>query len=189
VVLAATDQELLRATAGGDGSAFGQLVERHAQDLFRLAQWLSPNRADAEDVLQETLAGAFKAAKSFDGRSTVKTWITGIMIRQAARFRRKHKNAQRTVSLHAPDGVRPAASLDRAAPSAVASIDRRIDLAQVIDTLAEEHREVILLREAQGLSYDEIAAVLGVPQGTVESRLYRARASLRKKLEGYVKVT
>jgi len=52
--------------------------------------------------------------------------------------------------------------------------------------LADEHREVILLRETQGLSYDEIAAALGIPQGTVESRLYRARAALRKKLEGYV---
>jgi len=184
--LAATDQELLRATAGGDGAAFGRLVERHAQDLFRLAQWLAPNRADAEDVLQETLTGAFKAARSFDGRSTVKTWITGIMIRQAARQRRKYKNARRVVSMHADEGVRPAAGVDRPVASAVAAIDRRIDLAQVIDTLADEHREVILLRETQGLSYDEIAAALGIPQGTVESRLYRARAALRKKLEGYV---
>jgi RNA polymerase sigma-70 factor (ECF subfamily) len=188
--LPATDQELLIATAAGDGVAFGELVGRHAQELFRLAQWLSRNRADAEDVLQETLAGAFKAARSFGGRSSVKTWLTGILIRQASKMRNRQRKFRQTISLDAPRGgdapAAPASEPEAAVACTALSVDRRIDLAGIIETLPIEHREVIVLREMQGLSYEEIAAALDVPRGTVESRLHRARAGLKEKLNGYV---
>ncbi len=67
-----------------------------------------------------------------------------------------------------------------------ANVDARLDLQSTLQTLSEEHREVLVLRELQQLSYEEIAAVLNVPRGTVESRLYRARAELRKKLGDYL---
>jgi RNA polymerase sigma-70 factor (ECF subfamily) len=69
--------------------------------------------------------------------------------------------------------------------SPVATVDRRIDLAVMIQQLPEDHRQVILLREVEGMSYEEISQTLGIPRGTVESRIHRARASLRKLLTGY----
>ena len=80
---------------------------------------------------------------------------------------------------------------DQAAPaktpaSAVAGSDARLDLAVMLEALSPEHRKVIVLREVEGLSYDEMAAALGVPRGTVESRLFRAREELRKKFKGYL---
>jgi RNA polymerase sigma-70 factor, ECF subfamily len=69
--------------------------------------------------------------------------------------------------------------------STVPTVDHRIDIAAVLQTLSVEHREILVLREMQGLSYGEIAEALGIPQGTVESRLHRARAEVRRRLQGY----
>ena len=179
------DLELLQAAARHDGVAFGELVNRHAPALFRLAKWLVGNRSDAEDVLQETLTGAFKSAHSFGGRSSVKTWLTGILIRQASKYRNRRKKHSLASSLDELDGDD---LMNARAPAAVASavdLERRIDITAMIETLPEDHRQVILLRELQGLSYEEIAEVLGIPQGTVESRLHRARAVLKMRLRSY----
>ncbi len=180
-----SDEELLRATAAGNGSAFGDLVGRHSQQLFRLAFWMLKNRADAEDLVQETLAGAFRGAGRFDGRATVKTWLSAILVRQASKFRYRNRRHAKTASLDAynePGGFEPAM---RIASSDVA-VDRRLDLAEMIDMLPEDQRMVVVLRESQGLSYDEIAGALSIPRGTVESRLHRARAALRARLGGYM---
>ncbi len=180
-----SDLELLRSTAGGDGEAFNSLAERHAQHLFRLALWWSGNRADAEDIVQETLVGAFKGARAFSGRSSVKTWITRILMRQAAKIRGKQRGRRQTMSIHASDEGLTMQSGRLAVESGTTQVDQRIDLQAMIQRLPEEHRQVILLREAQGLSYEEIAEVLEIPIGTVESRLYRARAGLKQRLNGY----
>ena len=71
-------------------------------------------------------------------------------------------------------------------PSPSAAVDRRLDVAEVLQTLSLEHREVLVLREFEQLSYEEMAQTLGVPPGTVESRLYRARQALKEKLKGYL---
>lgn len=185
-LLPASDHDLLQATANGDGAAFGELVERHAPALFRLAQWLLGNRADAEDALQEALTGAFKAARSFGGRSSVKTWLNSIVIRQASKVRGRRKKHRLTASLDKAYDDVSSAGPSVAIESAVTTIDRRIDIAQFIQKLPDEHREVIVLREIQGLSYEEIAGVLEIPIGTVESRLYRARAGLKQMLNCYL---
>ena len=178
------DLELVRAAAAGDRPAFHVLVDRHSKYLFRLAASLSRTRADAEDVLQETFVGAYKGLASFNGRSSVKTWLTQICVRQAARQWNRSKRSRETVTI---DEKGAAASVDPslARPSAEANVDRRMDLMAVIEKLPEEHRQVILMREVQGLSYDDIATALAVPQGTVESRLHRARAGLKRLLQGY----
>jgi len=179
----ATDLELLRAAAGGDRGAFHQLVDRHSDSLFRLAVTMSRSRADAEDVLQETLIGAYRGLAKFDGRASVKTWLTQILVRQSAKMWHKGKRMSQAVHIDSPAGGATAESL--AGRSSEEDADRRMDLMAVIQALPDDHREVILLREVQGLSYDEIATTLGVPQGTVESRLHRARAGLRQRLKGY----
>jgi RNA polymerase sigma-70 factor (ECF subfamily) len=179
----ASDLELLRSAAGGDRRAFHELVGRHSDSLFRLAVSMSRSRADAEDVLQETLIGAFRGMAKFDGRASVRTWLTQILVRQSAKMWHKGKRTAQAVAIDSPAGAAAGESLAR--PSPEENVDRRIDLTAVINTLPDDHREVILLREVRGLSYEEIAEVLRVPRGTVESRLHRARAGLRQRLKGY----
>ncbi len=156
-----------------DEAAFHELVDRYANEMFRLAVSLVGNAADAEDVLQETFAGAFQAMPDFEGRSSVRTWLSRILVKQAAKWCRR-RDVRRTVAL------------DAAAPGPSPEQSLRIDVLGSLETLSPEHREVIALREFQGMSYEEIAEVLGVPRGTVESRLFRARQELRDRLKAYL---
>ena len=184
-----TDLELVRAAADGDTAAFHTLVDRHARGLFRLAMSLSPTRSDAEDICQETLVGAFRGLKRFAGRASVKTWLMRILMRRAAKHWHKHRHVRKTLSLHVGgDDSRTSERQEGlpTTPSASVSVDQRIDLHAVIRTLVPEHRQVILLRETQGLSYEEIAQTLQIPRGTVESRLHRARLELRERMKDYL---
>ncbi|CAN5456023.1 N/A [soil metagenome] len=179
------DLELLQAVAGNDNDAFGKIVAQHSGALFRLAKCLVGNRFDAEDVLQETFAGAFHAAGSFEGNSSVKTWLTAILIRQAARKRHQRRRYRCFSSLDAVDpGVD--GNLHEAKSSKYApDLERQIDVAAMVEALPDGQRDVVFLRDLLGMTYDEIKDVLGIPKGTVESRLYRARALLKTKLRSY----
>ena len=186
------DLSLVRAAAYGDHGAFHTLVDRHAQDLFRLALSLTPTRVDAEDLCQETFAGAFSGLKRFNGQSTVRTWLTSILMRQAAKAWHKSRNTRKMQSLDGkPDrsgGIADDSSLGDSGPTIPPeqlAVDRKIDLDQVLGRLDPPHREILLLREMQQMSYEEIATSLGVPRGTVESRLHRARAELKRHLKDY----
>jgi RNA polymerase sigma-70 factor (ECF subfamily) len=169
---------LLRKAAAGDAQAFSQLADRHTEALFRLAYSLVGNQADAEDVLQEAFLGAYQGAKRFEGRSQVRTWLGQIVARQAAALRRS-KRVRKTLPLD------PVASPPT--EGGETQVDTREDLMQVLEQMTPEYREVIVLREFGNMAYEEIAAALGLPRGTVESRLFRARAELRELLgsQGY----
>ena len=186
-----SDLDLWKSAVHGDHRAFHALVDRHARALFRVALSLSQTRSDAEDICQETFAAAFKGLKGFDGRASVKTWLTRILMRRAAKIWNKQRNARRTISLFRNDAgerdqeVNVGALSGKASGSATVDVDTRMDVLAVIRELPEEFRDVVVLREIDGLSYQEIADTLGVPRGTVESRLHRARAELRRRLTGY----
>jgi len=173
------DFQLAQRAAGGDHRAFHLLVERHGRRLYRLAVSLIGNTADAEDVVQETFVGAFKALAKFEARSSVKTWLTGILLLQAAKWRRDRLGKQAGALEFAGDVAQ--------AGDAQAQVDRGVDIQAALQRLGEEHRQVLLLREMQQMSYEEIAEALDVPRGTVESRLHRARAEMREKLKAYGK--
>ena len=177
-----SDLELVRQAADGDGEAFHALVNRHGRDLFRLAYSLSRSRLDAEDIVQETFAGAFQGLSKFAGRSSVRTWLTRILIRRAAKHWHKSKRLRLAAPLETVD--REAAWDKRTA--ATTRVDHRIDIAAVLELLSEPHRQVIVLRELQGMSYEEIAQSLGIPRGTVESRIHRARLDLQERLKDYL---
>jgi len=181
--VSATDEQLLAAARRGDDEAFHTLVDRHAGVLFRLAWSLVGNAADAEDVLQETLVGAYQHMRRFQGRSTVKTWLTRILMRQAARLyrRRGRRRDERSLNEAAAAVETPGSVADDA--------NRREDIRAALQMLTAKHREALILREFEGLSYAEMARVLQVPQGTVESRLYRARQELKEILRGYLTET
>lgn len=181
----ASDAELVQRIRNGDESAFRELVNRHADSLYGLACSVMGNAADAEDVLQEALLGAFRRLGAFEGRSSVKTWLVRILLNHASKFRRSRR-VRRAAPL--PDQVGPDDS-DSGGPqtgSPAAIVEGRLDLDVMLQTLSEEHRQVIVLREMQQMSYDEIAQALQIPRGTVESRLHRARQELKRRFAGYL---
>ncbi len=135
------------------------------------------NAFDAEDVVQEAFTGAFRGLGGFQGRSSVKTWLTRILMTQAARSRRSKSRRRPEVNQDAVDA-------SEVPPSAAAGV--KMDLHAALAKLSDEHRRILLLREFDGMSYDELAQTLDVPRGTVESRLHRARAELREKLKAYL---
>ncbi len=179
-----TDAQLLAAAASGAHEAFHDLVDRHAERLFRLACRLVGNKADAEDIVQETLVAAFEHMAGFEGRSTVKTWLTRILMRRAARcHRRRARKGTVPLGRFMAGGDEVLSSGDGSVSEETA---RRLDVERALQDLSPDHREVVVLREFQGMSYAEMAEVLEVPQGTVESRLYRARRSLQRALREYL---
>jgi RNA polymerase sigma-70 factor (ECF subfamily) len=178
-----TDSELLRAIRGGEEAAFHELVDRHGDTLFALAYSLLGSRTDAEDAVQETFMGAFRRAASFEGRSSLKTWLVRILVNQAYKTRRSRK-VRKTDPIELEDRQRSDGILRL--PSGSVAVESRIDVQAMLKTLSPEHREVIVLRELQGFSYEEMAEALGVPVGTVESRLFRARKELKQRFTGYL---
>ncbi|HEX4796640.1 MAG TPA: RNA polymerase sigma factor [Humisphaera sp.] len=178
-----SDLELVRKAAAGDHEAFHALVDRHAKNLFRVALSLSATRADAEDLVQETYAGAFKSLARFDGRASVKTWLMRILMRRAADAWRSGRRARGTARLDDDGG--DATEGGRSVGSSTVAVDRRLDVASMLERLAPDHRQILMLREMNGMSYAEIASALEIPQGTVESRLHRAREELRRRLGDY----
>lgn len=177
---AVSDQELVRRSRSGDRRAFHELVDRHGRYLYRLAVRLVGQAADAEDVVQETFAGAYRGLGAFRHEASVKSWLTHILILQAARHHREQTRRRGRLEA-ARDVMGP-----RAAQAPGHGADLRLDLGSALMALSSEHREVIVLRELQGMSYDDMAAVLKLPWGTVESRLFRARRQLQVLLKEYL---
>lgn len=172
------DSELVRQARSGQGDAFHLLVDRHARFLLAMANSLA-GPADAEDLVQETFAGAFRGLDGFKGQSSFKTWLARILVRQAARHRQV--NRRRNEQLQ----QRFLTSSEHVFPESHAA-DVRMDVSRAILALSPEHREVVVLRELQGFSYEQIAEILELPRGTVESRLFRARQALQELLKEYL---
>ena len=179
------DLDLARRSARGDRAAFHVIIDRHARHLLRTARGLCRSSEDAEDLVQETLIEAYRGIGKFDGRASLLTWMSRILVnRSARRWRKSFRRAPEVPLDAALDVPQPDAGL--LAASSHTRVEHRLDLAAALETLVFEHRQVLVLRELQGLSYAQIAAILGVPRGTVESRLFRARAALRERLsKGY----
>ena len=173
------DAELLRRVGGGDEPAFRALVDRHGAYLYGVARALTNNAADADDLVQETFVGVLNG--KFRGEASVRTWMVRILINRAAMLRR-------TRARRGGDAKEVAASesIESRDPDAAAGVEAKLDLAAMLATLSPEHREVIVLRELEGMSYQEMAEALDVPRGTVESRLHRAREELRRRFRGYL---
>jgi RNA polymerase sigma-70 factor, ECF subfamily len=176
----------------GDELAFEDLVRRSEGEIYRLAFRLLGNREDALDAAQESYLRAFRALRSFRGEAAFRTWLTGIAI-NVCRSRRGSaaaRAARRSLPLDARDPESGTASVPdivdaRPDPEDAAhGAELRLALERALGTLVPEQREILLLREMQGLDYDELAHALGCAAGTVKSRLSRARAALRAALEG-----
>src|SRR5947207_8046755 len=128
---------LLRRLRKGDEAAYHELVDRFSGPLFRIAYSMVSNSADAEDVVQETFAAAFSGIERFRGESSLKTWLTQILVRQSARLQRS-RGRRWTL---------PIDETQHAGTDEAAATDSKMDVVQMLQTLSPEHREVIVLRE------------------------------------------
>ena len=152
----------------------------HMRAAYNLARWLVRNDHDAEDIVQESFLKAYRAQESFRG-SEAKTWMLSIVRNTAIDFLRRYKSSP-AATLSEPGYELKDESPD---PERVLlQQTRRDQVRQAISHLEPEFREPIVLREIEGMSYKEIAAVLGIPMGTVMSRLSRARNLLLVELSG-----
>jgi len=165
-----SDAQLLIRIAGEDRGAFRLLFERHSDRIYRFALSLTRSPHLAEEVLQETMMAVWKGAKRFKGRSKVTTWLLGIAKNQAYNLLRKEERGKRL----------PEAADRVPDPSDDARMSVQVERA--LDTLPEAQREVLHLVFYENLTVRETAELLGVPEGTVKSRMHHARRNLAKEL-------
>lgn len=181
------EQLLLERSKAGDIAAFEKLIEVYQKKIYNLAYRMICNHDDAADIAQEALIRIFKSIANFKEQSSFSTWVYRITTNVCLDEIRKKKN-RRVLSLdeeiRVDDGEmqRQIMSDDPLPDEVVEREELRSIVNGAIDSLSEEQRLVITLRDIQGLSYDEIAEVLDCPSGTVKSRINRARQALKNVL-------
>lgn len=175
-----TVEELRRAAAGGDECAFGELVRLYENKVYTLALRICGDPEDARDAAQEAFLSAWRGLPSFRGDAELSTWIYRLTSNAAIDQLRRTKRQRGEVSLD--DGELGLTVRDSAPgpQEAAEGAELRSAVAAGLTRLSPDHRQVLSLREVQGLSYEEIAQVLEVDLGTVKSRISRARRALRK---------
>jgi RNA polymerase sigma-70 factor (ECF subfamily) len=179
------DQGLIDACRRGQTEAFGMLVRRYQDRLYPTVLRLTGSAEDAHDLLQETFLRAYRKLSLFQGESSFYTWVYRIAVNLALSDRRRRKSARSAVDLSGRETFDPAddpAQTDPAGPLERAERDARVQ--DALSTLAPDHRAVVVLKDLDGLRYEEIAELLNIPVGTVRSRLHRARNELRLLLHG-----
>ena len=166
----AEDRELLARVATRDEVAFRRLYDRYATRVFRYALTILGSQHLAEEVVQETMVAVWNGARTFRGTAQVSTWIFGIARNQAHALLRREARGARTANepLVLPD---PAGQVEK--------VER---VRSALERLPPEQREVVFFAFYEGLSYREIARILGIPEGTVKSRMYHAKRNLAEVL-------
>ena len=187
-VEAALDAALVQRFVGGDEAAFVEIMERYRTKIFTVAFSLLHSHGDAEEVTQDTFVRAYRGLAKFRGDSSLATWLYRIAVNLARNrywfFFRRRRHV--TISLDRPIGEEHDATLsdliaaDVADPAQESARSEFVDIvSNCLEKLDQRHREILTMRNAQLLPYDEIAAALGINIGTVKSRIARARENLR----------
>jgi RNA polymerase sigma-70 factor, ECF subfamily len=186
------ETKLVDAARGGDVGAFEQLVKRYDRNVFRIAQHITQNREDAEDVVQDAFLKAFQNLGQFQGQSKFYTWLVRIAVNEAL-MRLRRRRPERMVSID--EDVQ---TEDDSIPREIADWSPNPEqlynqgelkeiLQKTIQGLPESFRTVFILRDVEGLSTEETADALGLSVPAVKSRLLRARLQLRERLTKYFK--
>lgn len=176
-----TDEDLVRRSGAGDRHAFEMLVTRHQSALYRFALRSCGGEREAEDALQDGLLAAWRGAGGFRGESSARTWLFQVVVNAChRRHRRRAGGPDRAEPLEAAGEVRDGGSGPEERVGA-REVGRAIDRA--LASLSPEAREVLLLRDVEGLSGEETAAALGVGLPAMKSRLHRARLDLKASVE------
>jgi len=176
------DARLIDDSLAGDTASFGALVRKYQDRLFNTMVHVAGSREEAEDVVQDAFVKAFVKLKTFQGNSAFYTWLYRIAFNVSV-SRKRRKRPEPSV-----DASRDVIGSDPADPEEAPSVrlEREESIAQVrraLAALGEEQRGILLLREMEGYTYEEISAVLDLPIGTVRSRLHRARLQFRDELK------
>ena len=179
-----TEKELVRAAQRGDDSAFEELVRTYEKRVYHLALRMCGNVDDAYEVAQEAFLSAWKGMRFFRGDSSFSTWLYRLTSNAAIDFlrRQRRQGGSDGVSLDDEDTFLEVADPAPSPHQQAERLELRDALARGLGALSPEHRQVLLLRELQGLTYEEIATALELDLGTVKSRIARAREKLRKYL-------
>lgn len=182
-----TDQELVRRVQAGDQTAFNLLVLKYQHRVLKLVGRFVNDPTEAEDVAQEAFLKAYRALASFRGDSAFYTWLYRIAINTAknALVSQRRRPVDFDLDLQDPDQYDRHAKLKEAdTPEGVLLTDEiRAVVEEAMAELPEDLRTAIVLRELEGLSYEEIAEAMDCPVGTVRSRIFRAREAIDKKLK------
>ena len=179
-----TEQELVTRAKAGDDEAFAQLMRDNETRIYNLTLRMTGNPEDAMDLAQEAFLNAWRGLKFFKGDSAFSTWVYRLASNACIDFLRRKKRRQ-DISLPMPvdeeDDSQPDIPDQRFLPEReLERQELRDAVAAGLNQLSDEHRQVLVMREINGLSYQEIADVLDLEAGTVKSRIARARNSLRK---------
>jgi RNA polymerase sigma-70 factor, ECF subfamily len=194
VRFAGAEEQFLERLRAGEASAFNRLVEERHGDIYALLYRLTEDAEEARDLTQETFLQAFRHIASFRGDADLRTWLYRIAVNQARNRWRwwKRRRRDRTVSLDAPASDENDSPLSARLQSETAGDPEQQTLARereqallaALRSLSRPYREVIVLRDIEGMSYEEVALSLEINIGTVKSRLSRGRTELRRRLEG-----
>jgi RNA polymerase sigma-70 factor, ECF subfamily len=176
-----TEQELVVRLQSGDTEAFSEFVAMYYSKLFSHAYSILMNKHDAEDVVQESLFRVHNNIETFKGESSFSTWLYRIVRNMAVDSRRKKARRGGETQELKEDFIKSDHLIERTTPSDELHRQQEVaKLQEALESLSSEHREAVVLREIDGLSYHEIADLTGVTKGTVMSRLFYARKRLQK---------
>jgi RNA polymerase sigma-70 factor, ECF subfamily len=180
-----TDEELVAQAVGGDAESFNQLIRRWERPIFALAYRTIGREEDARDICQETFLRAFRGLGGFKGQAKFSSWLYRIALNLCRDWMRRERRAP---VVPAPDGVdlvELAGEGDEVerADTRVERLDLSRAVAVAMRQLPEEQRSAIILKEYHGLTFQEIAELLGCPLSTVKTRLYQGLTVLRRELE------
>ena len=188
----AAETQFIEKLKAGDGWAFDRFVEERTGDIFALLYRLTEDREEARDLTQETFLQAFRNIAAFRGDADLRTWLYRIAVNQARNRWRWWRRRRRDATLSLDDTTANSDGLgaflpDRGTPDPeknALAMERERALLSALRTLSRAYREVLVLRDIEGLSYEEVASALEISVGTVKSRLSRGRTELRRRLEG-----
>ena len=186
-----SDQELVEQIKAGDDAAFKALLGRYQERAYRLALSLTKNPADAEEVLQDVFLTVYRKIASFEGRSAFSTWLYRITVNTALMKLRGRGPAQESIDEYLPqftmDGrhARMVVDFTHGPEKLLLLKEREQILREAIEALPPDYKVVLVLRDLEGLSNEEVAEVVGASVLAVKARLHRARLALRGRLERY----
>lgn len=184
-VVGLTDEELVTRSMGGDPESFNQLIKRWERPIYALAYRTIGREDDARDVVQETFLRAFRGLSGFKGQAKFSSWLYRITLNLCRDWMRRQRRAPVMATPDGVDLVELAGESEdvESAEAAVARKDLGRAVARAMTALPEEQRSAIVLKEYHGLTFQEIADLLGCPLSTVKTRLYQGLTILRKELE------
>jgi len=192
LVAAQEEAELVRRAKEGDMGAYDDLIRRYQERIYATVYHMTSNHEDANDLAQEAFIKAFQALKSFKGGSSFYTWVYRIAVNKTINFLKQRKNRAQ-ISLndldfnaeHDPDLV--ALISDKTPRRDINLAELQEKLNGAMQKLSDDHRLVVTLHDVQGMSHEEIAAIMECNIGTVRSRLFYARQQLQAYLSDYLK--